>query len=274
MFSKWFKYLKRTVLAIVLILLCSAETSAQIDINRFNFSVDYENFDTDWLSQNDRTMFALGSEFHLNEVFSVEAYYRRDLNGWQAYSHPYFGASVYGLNPAYKWGHMGQDLYIGMRVYPLDQWHSTALELRKKYNTGFYVSMGRGIYNYKYRGFRMEVYQSAIVDSITGIPNYTTDSAYVHRTAFNINQWGPQFGFGWKQYHTRFIYTDLAIYANAYFRDNRSVTGWYINDPDDTSPPYNDEEYELALKHVETWARNGHGFLFKASIGINLDFRR
>lgn len=219
-------------------------------------------------------MFAAGSEFHLNEVFSLETYYREDRDGWVPYSHPYFGSSIYGLNPMHKWGTMGQDLYIGLRVYPLDQWHSTAIDLRKKYNTGFYASIGRGLYRYRYRGFKMEVYQSAVVDSITGIPNYTTDSAFVHRTAFDLNQWGPQFGFGWKMFHSKYVYTDVAIYANAYMRDNRKVTGWFINDPDDISPPYNWDDYSLALDHVETWARNGYGFLFKASIGINLDFKR
>ena len=75
-------------------------------------------------------------------------------------------------------------------------------------------------------------------------------------------------------FHSKYVYTDIAIYANAYFRDNRRIHGWYVNDPDDMSPPYNDEEYQLALDHVKFWAKNGHGFLFKASLGINLDIKR
>ena len=274
MFKIYLNYLKLYYILIVIFAILPIQTYSQIQINRFNVSVDYENFDNDWLSQNNRTMFAFGSELHLNEVFSAELYYREDRNGWIPYSHPYFGSSVYGLNPKYKWGTMGQDAYVGVRVYPIEQWHSTAFELRKKYNTGFYISFGSGGYMYKYRGYRMEVYQSAIVDSITGIPNYSTDSAYVHRAAFNVRQWGPQFGFGWKQFHTKYLYTDIGIYSNAYMRENRTVTGWFINDPDDMSPPYVQDDYYIALDHVKCWTRNGHGFLFKASLGINLDIKR
>ena len=247
---------------------------ASYEINRFNFSFDYQNFDTDWLSLGDRNMLAVGSELHLNEIFSVEAYYRQDRNGWVPYSHPYFGDDVYGLNPLYKWGTIGEDAYLGIRLYPYEQWHSSALELRKKYNTGFYVSFGTGVYQYEWKGYRIETFSSAIVDSSNGVINYQTDSAFIHRNGFRINQWGPQFGMGWKQFHTRYIYTDISIYTNAYMRDNRSVTGWYLNDERASNPPYRQEEWEVALDHVEYWAKNGHGWLFKASIGINLDIRK
>lgn len=274
MFSKTLTYTKKLIIAIAVILLNTVQSHGQIQVNRFNFSVDYENFDTDWLSQGDRTMYAFGSEFHLNEIFSVEAYYRNDKNGWRAYSHPYFGNDIYGLHPSIKWGVMGEDAYIGVRLYPYEQWHSSALELRKKYNTGFYVSFGQGVYQYEWKGYRMESFTSAIVDSTTGMVNYSTDSVYLHRNGFRITQWGPQFGFGWKQFHTKYLYTDISLYTNAYMRDQRRVTGWYQNDERSSNPPYIPEEWDLAMDHVEFWAKNGHGWLFKASIGINLDIKR
>lgn len=241
-------------------------------IDRFNFGWDYENTQIQGLLDNtDRRQYSFTSEFNLNEVFSIDLWYHKDIDGWVPYKHPYFGASVSGLSPYHKWGDMNQTLYGGLRIYPIDQWHSESLKIRHKKNTGFYFALGKQITQYEHKGFRLDVFSSYVTDSITNITYPILDSTFIHYAGFKVIQWGTQFGFGWKQFHSRYVYTDIGIFSNAYFRDNRIVTGWFVNDPDDSDPPYIQEEFDLGLDHIRTWARNGPGFVFRATIAINLD---
>lgn len=246
---------------------------ATYTIDQFSFSLDYGNTRIPWLDNGERRQISGGTEFKLNDIFSLEGYVNHDIDGWRPYSNMYLGASVKGLNPAYKWGHMNTDWYAGIRLYPYEQWHSESIRIRHKTLAGMYVSFGRAQAVYKNRGFLMELWQSWAQDSATGQMFPQTDSAFLHYSHLKIVQWGPQFGFGWKQFHNRYVYTDIAIYTNAYWRDNRRATGYYVNDPDSNQPPYNPDDWDMLLKSAEFWARNGYGFYLKASIGINLDFQ-
>lgn len=243
-------------------------------IDRFNFSLDYGNTRLPILDNGTRRQISGQFEFKLNEMFSLEAYVNRDIDGWRPYSNGYFGAPVVGLNPIYKWNHINTETYIGIRLYPYEQWHSESIRVRHKDLAGWYVSFGHAESFFKNRGFLLEMYQGWRLDSITNTMYPVTDSSFIHYANYKIRQWGPSFGFGWKQFHNQFMYTDIAIYSNAYWRDNRVVTGSYFNDPDSNSPPYNPEDWEYALRQVKFWAKNGYGFFFKASIGINLDFKQ
>lgn len=261
-------------------LLTTAAATAQshkIDsysIDRFNFSLDYGNTRIPMLDNGIRRQISGQFEFKLNNVFSFETYINHDIDGWRPYYNGYFGAPIVVLNKSYKWNHINTDYYAGIRLYPYDQWHSESIRVRHKTLAGFYVSFGRAVSNFKNRGFLLEHYQGWQLDTITNTMYPVTDSSFIHYANYKIRQWGPSFGFGWKQFHNQFLYTDIAIYSNAYWRDNRRVTGSYYNDPDSYNPPYKQEEWEEALRSVNFWAKNGYGFFFKASIGINLDFKR
>lgn len=234
--------------------------------------MDYGNTRLPWLDNGYRRQISGGFEFNINDVFSWEGYVNHDIDGWRPYGNSYLGASVRGLNQHMKWGHMNTDWYTGIRLYPYEQWHSESIRIRHKAPAGMYVSFGRAAAVFQNRGYKLETWSSWATDTTTNTMYPRTDSSFIHYTYLKIRQWSPQFGFGWKQYHNRYIYTDIAIYSNAYWRDNRKVTGYYDNDPRSSQPPYNEEDWNLLLKSAEFWARNGYGFYLKASIGINLDF--
>ena len=245
----------------------------QIAINKLNFSVDYNNLSVpNFINSSDRVQYGLGMEVGINDVFSWEAYGLFDFDGYMPYRNVALGAGIGDFSKHAKWSSRNVLGYVGMRAYPIEQWSSSDLRIRYKDNKGFYVSGGYGVTMYSRRNFHLETWQSAIVDS-SGVVNYSTDSVFMHTNSFNVLQRGMQFGFGYKLFQSPSMYTDVAVYTEAYMRDSRRVWGSYQRDPDG-GIYFDDDLWQQALNSVEYWAKNGRGFIVKLSIGVNLDIKR
>lgn len=245
----------------------------QIAINKLNFSFDYNNLRVpNFINSSERTQYAGQFEYVISDMFSAEVYGVRDLDGYSPYRNAMLGDGVKGLNPMYKWSDKNCILYGGLRVYPYEQWRSMDPEIRYKDAKGFYFAFGYGGEWYTRRNYHFEVHQRSLVDSL-GIPQTVIDSSFVHYNTYHIFQRGVQFGFGYKLFQSKLMYTDVGLYSNAYMRNNRNVQGYYVKDSDGGTY-YTPEEWEYVLNVIEEWAKNGRGFWVRMSVGINLDIRK
>ena len=242
-----------------------------LPINKFSIYLDYNNLDINKWDYKDEPFYTAGIEIGFTETFSMDIGGSFEGNGYMAFPYnPGIGAG--GLKN-WKYSNTNQTGWAMLRCYPADQWHSESLRIRHKENYGFYFALGYSASLYKRRNLVIESHTRVIDDPINGGQMYV-DSSLFHYNGYNITQWGQNFGVGWKQYHNRFIFTDIGIYSDVYRRDNRIVKGWQIADPRRTDPePYiPQEDWDAWVESIDIWARNGKGLIFRAKVGINLDF--
>ena len=69
---------------------------------------------------------------------------------------------------------------------------------------------------------------------------------------FTLMQWGMNFGVGWRQYHSKFLYTDFGVYTDAYRRENRTIASEYVNVMGDQI--VSDQFFDSFIQTVKTYA--------------------
>ena len=256
-----------------LLLMCNL-AYAQMKPKDWSIAWDYRTTEQSILTGGDRKQVGGNIEYSINEMFTLELQYNRDQDGFA----PYRGVIGYGVKDlnGHRYSHLLQDAYLGIRLYPAENYHSQALSLRDKNNYGFYISMGYALQHFQRHNYNIETYTSSIVDSITSMPIYRTDSAFIHYNGFNITQWGMNFGVGWKQYHSKYVYTDISVYSNVFRPQNRRVEGYLQLDPDrEQQLPFISQSFwDDYIGLIDVFAKNGKGFVLHASIGVNLDIRK
>lgn len=260
-------------LVLPLLLICSnIFAQLRVPVDRFNFYIDYNNLDlAEWYGESD--LYTLGSEIGLTELFSLDLGGAFEGDGRADFAFdPGLGAG--GLQ-GWKYSNTSHRGWAMLRLYPVEQWHSESLRIRHKENYGVYFAIGYGASFYNRRNLVIESLTRVIIDDATGEQLFV-DSSLFHYNGYSILQWGQQFGVGWKQYHNRYIYTDIGLMTDAYRRRNRRVTGWRIDDPRRQQDGYylDDQLWNKILESVETWGRNGKGLIVTARIGVNLDIRK
>lgn len=264
----------RTLAALTLLALT---TRAQIQIDRIHLFLDYGNTVTGIVEQVEQRKYGGGFEVRINSMFTWEGYYQFDGDGYSPFRYSL------GLPAGDAWGNRFNRVYrsgyTGLRLYPAENYHSQALSLRRKKNYGWYFSFGYAFSDYTRREFALETESQPVYDD-DGNPYINSDGSIVQQTvvtgfdkfSVGVFQWGQNFGFGWKQYHSKYMYTDFGVYSEAFFRENRKVRNSYtIIQGDGIVPQDYWEEY---LEFFNDFTKNGRGFVIRANIGINLDFRR
>lgn len=251
----------------------------QIKLDRLNLGVDYGQVKTGLFSLEDQRRFALQGEYVINRVFSVESYYHFDGDGYA----PYYRALGYGANGVWgrRFSHTYKDAYVGIRVYPEENYHSTALNLRRKKGYGFYASFGWRASLYNRHEFLIEETYGPVYDQ-NGDPILYDDGTVYQQLidvkydqfGLGLAQWGINFGCGWKQYHNKYLFTDMGVYSNVFRPDNRVHSGYYFADPDADAPIVPEEFWDTWVDAFGRGAKNGRGFEIRTTIGVNLDFRK
>lgn len=239
-------------------------------VNKFNFYLDYQNTHYGWWDYgDDNRHITFGGELLLNKMFSVEGGYSYDGNGYMPFSGN-FGMGAGGYL-GYKFDNIQQDAWMMIRLYPYEQFHSESIRIRHKDNYGFYFAMGYSLSNYRRRNVQAESHSTIITDPTTG-EQYIYERHFLHYNGYRITQWGQQFGFGWKQFHNRFVYTDIGMFSDVFRKKNRNIVGWRIPDSSLNGEQYIPDEYwDYYMYVLENFSKNGRGFIFRAMIGINLD---
>lgn len=263
---------------LALCVLMGLMSQAQIKVRDLNFSWDYTNIHTGTFNQTSKRGFAAGFEKNLNKAFSIESYYNFEANGYSPYMYR-IGAGAGGWN--HKYDHTYQDLYVGIRCYPLDNYHSQALALRNKEPYGFYFAYGYRASKYSRYEFALDETWGPTYDDMgnpvmndDGSVRQSLQTVQFDQFGFTLTQWGVNFGCGWKQYHSKFVYTDIGVYSDVFSRENRYTTDYYIKDQDFADPIVPEIHWEHFVEGVQSFAKNGQGFEIRTMIGINLDFRK
>jgi len=244
---------------------------AQVKARDVSIGIDYSHLYTGTWNNIERRGFALSGEYAINDMFSAEVYYSFDGNGYAPFSYA-VGTGVDGF-----WGrrfsHIYQDAYIGGRLYPIDNFHSQALALRNKEPYGFYFAYGWRMSHYQRHEFLLEEnYGWRDNDGDGEYDEQYLESVQFDRFGYNLTQWGVNFGAGWKQYHSKFMYTDMSIYSDVY--TGREINYYYDTDDDFGQSIVPQVWYGDFIDFVESVAKNGQGIELRLIIGINLDFRK
>jgi len=252
-------------------------SNGQIKLRDFSFGIDYNNTSLGVWNYQERRRLGVMGEMNLTDMFSTEVYYYFDGDGYAPYTYT-LGA---GLNRDWGGGRFDriyQEGYAGMRMYPLDNFHSQALALRNKEPYGVYVSYGYRVSLYNRNEFGLRTSSQPVLDD-NGDYVTNDDGSVLNQNVvdnfdtwgYTLAQWGVNFGVGWKQYHNKFIYTDLGVYSSAFMK--RQVTSsWYAVHIGDRI--WSEEVYDDFIRTVETYSKNGRGFELRMILGINLDFRK
>lgn len=247
----------------------------QLHPHKLSLNIDAGTPMQTWLDGSEGYSFVSGVEYSINDVFSIEGMYNYDKDNYRAFSNDYgLGASQASRYEPYS--NLYQEGYIGIRLYPEENYHSQALNLRRKKNYGWYFSFGYGGYSYKRKNYNFEHYQHNEWDTTLNQNIVHTDSVFLHKHGYTIRNRGVQFGFGWKQYHSKFYYTELGVQSSAYVRENRATSFWKEEDPRRTqiTPYYRDDLWDNYTDHVGFFSKNGRGLFLRFTLGVNLDLRR
>ena len=261
------------LISLTLCALLSLSTSGQVKLERLNASLDY-NTGIQTLLDNEKGYGLTGSlEYALSDNFSAELLYYRDRDNYLGFAFD-AGLPAADYNRSYKYSYWTDEAAVMARFYPAEQYHSRSQALRHKVTSGFYFSYGFAVLQYNRVNVNIETFRSAVVDS-TGQPVYAYDSIFHHYHGYKIRMHGSQFGFGIKQHHSKWGYTDVKLMSSAYFDRTKKLSIWYREDPQRGNPnPYYPEvdraNYE---RFIETLSRNGRGLVLTVSVGINIDPR-
>jgi len=251
--------------------------SGQIQLRDFSIGFDYNNSSAGVWNQSERRRLGLNSEMALNDVFSLETSYYFDGNGYAPFTYS-LGAPLYKNWGGYKFNRIYQEAYVGMRMYPVDNFHSQALALRNKEPYGVYVSYGFRAAHYMRREFGITTETNPVLDA-NGNPVLNDDGSVLQVTttadynywSFTTAQWGVNFGAGWKQYHTKFVFTDLGVYSSV-FMNKAVLTQTYAVVQGERI--WSEQFMDAYFGAVHDYLKNGRGIELRCTVGINLDFRK
>ena len=253
-----------------MLLLCLSLT-AQVKLERCGLALDYNTGVQTFLDKEKGYQLTTSAEYVCSDLFSVEAIYCRDRDNFLAFSFD-SGLPVADINRRYRYSSKIDEFFLMGRLYPIENYHSQSLALRHKKAQGFYLSLGYGVLRYQRTNINLEVFDRVEVDT-TGFPRQVLDSAFVHYHGYTLLMHGTQFGFGFKQHHNKYFYSDVKLHSSAYRHDSKNLSTWYVEDDDrnQASPYYlNRIDYE---RFITTLSRNGRGFVLTISVGINIDPR-
>jgi hypothetical protein len=266
-------------LLLSLLLLVSLAGGAQIKPKNYSIGIDYGNSKSglfDNQARKDRQI-GIQVEYTLNRMFSVEFYTNTDVNGYYQYSYAYGYGAAGILNT--RFDHFYTTNYVGGRLYFEENYHSTAISLRNKKNYGWYLSYGYRFDHYRRNEYLMTTASEPVLDQngdyILNSDGSILTSIVVDRFdtfGYDIYMGGVNFGVGWKQFHSKWMYSDMGFYSSAFFRDNIKVKGYYHQHMERRIIP--EPFWNSALEAIEGAAKNGKGFEARIIIGFNLDIRR
>lgn len=272
--ARWIRFL----LPVLLIFSGFSQLRAQakFDINQFSFYTNYNairipNGFNDNLDEG--YAWNLGSEIQFADYWSLNLYHFRDYDGYQQLTVPVWGAPLSYYDARIPWASRYTENYAMIRLYTESNYYSKSSELRNKDLYGFYFSFGYGVQTFNARYWSSEDFVEEYINA-DGDNDFRINS-YIDKVDIFILDRGTQFGAGFKNFHTQYVYTDIMLLSSAYSRDFRIINS-------SVSPDYrrvtNDDPLDIdqlqgdALTHV--WARNGRGLMLNICIGINLDFYR
>ena len=249
---------------------------AKLDINQFSFYTNYNairipNGFNDNLDEG--YAWNLGSEIQFADYWSLNLYHFRDYDGYQQLTVPIWGAPLSYYDARVPWASRYTENYGMIRLYTESNYYSKSSELRNKDLYGFYFSFGYGVQTFNARYWSSEDFVEEYINA-DGDNDFRINS-YIDKVDIFILDRGTQFGAGFKNFHTQYVYTDIMLLSSAYSRDFRIINS-------KVSPDYrritNDDPLDIdqlqgdALTHV--WAKNGRGLMLNICVGINLDFYR
>ena len=260
-------------LLVVLLLTLSVPAFSQIAVDRFSFFTNYNgikipNGFND--SYHEGLAWNFGSELQLEKHWSFTLFHQRDYDGYQQLGVPVWGAPLAYYDVRVPWATRYMETFAMVRLYTESNYYSKSYDLRHKDLYGFYFSMGLGIQGFEGRYWSSENFVSEYINDL-GEPDFRVES-YIDRYEVTVSDWATQFGVGFKNFHTKWVYSDVMLLSSAYSRDNRRISSSIIPD---SRRQANDDPLEIdqaereALTYV--WAKNGRGILVLVSIGINLD---
>lgn len=265
-------------MGLLLLVLLAPLLHAQIKVSSFNFTVDYNNTSFGVWNQSERLRVSSGMELSISDLFSWEAKYSFDGNGYTPFTYS-LGNSYYNFWGGNPYNRIYNDLYTGMRIYPIDNYHSQAIQLRNKKNYGFYFAYGYRVSVYNRYEFGLEYVSEPVIDA-NGNQVLNDDGSVVMQSSvekfdtwrWSLYQWGVNFGCGFKMYQSKYMYTDFGVYSDMFSTDNRMVTGHYSVNMDQRI--VSQQMWEEYLSIIESMAKNGRGIEVRMNIGINLDIKR
>lgn len=270
------KFVKNIIILLIIFAFSAFEAHSQIRIDNFSFYTNYNsvrvpNGFNDNLDEGYAWNF--GTEIQTANQWSVNLYHTRDYDGYQQLRVPVWGAPLSYYDSRVSWASRYTETFGMIRLYTESNYYSKSSELRNKDLYGWYFSVGYGVQTFDARYWSSEDFVEAYIDD-NGDSQFRINS-YIDRTNIFILDRGTQFGVGFKNFHTTFIYTDITLLSSAYTRDYRSINSYVIPDSRriaNDDPLDLDQEQGEALTHV--WARNGRGILVNICVGINLDFKK
>lgn len=260
-------------------MLLSVLCTGQINPKNYSIGFDYGNSKTgmfDNRPQEDRRI-GIQGEYTINRMFSAEVYWNAETNGYFPYGYAYgYGAGGFWGS---KYDHIYTTTYVGGRLYFEENYHSTAISLRNKKNYGWYLSYGYRFDHYKRNEYLITTGSEPVYDQ-NGNPILNSDGSVLMTTfverfdtfGYEIYMRGVNFGVGWKQFHSKWMYSDMGFYTSAFRRDNITVSPYYHQHKDLRIIP--EPFWNAAMDAVQGAAKNGRGFEARIIIGFNLDFRR
>jgi hypothetical protein len=254
----------------------STPLHAQISIDRLSFSTNYNGVRIpNGFNQNqgEGVAWNAGFELEISNYWSVHLYHYQDYDGYQQLRVPVWGAPLSYYDSRVPWASRYTESFGMVRLYTESNYHSKSYDLRNKDLYGFYFSMGWSAQSYKSRYWSAEQFLSQYVND-NGEIDYRTEH-YIDRSEVFIIDRGIQFGGGFKNFHSKMVYSDIMLLSSAYTRDYRYIESNVIPDSRRLA---NGDPLNLDQANAEeltmVWARNGRGLLLNVSIGINLDIRR
>lgn len=268
--------LKRVYVLVFLWLLWSTPTHAQISIDRFSFNTNYNGiripngFNE---NQDEGLAWNAGIELELSDYWSVHLYHYHDYDGYQQLRVPVWGAPLPYYDARVPWASRYTESFGMVRLYTESNYYSKSYDLRNKDLYGFYFSMGWSMQTYKGRYWTAEQFLVEFIND-DGETDYKIDN-YIDRSEVFVVDRSVQFGAGFKNFHSKMVYSDIMLLSSAYTRDYRTIESYVFPD---SRRVINDDPLDLDQANSEAltmvWARNGRGLLLNVSIGINLDIRR
>ena len=278
MYNQSHRWLNIKQLLVVLFCIFSFQglSQAKLPIDAFSFYTNYNgvripNGFNDNLD--DGYAWNFGSEIQTANQWSVNLYHTRDYDGYQQLGVPIWGAPLSYYDSRVSWASRYTETFVMGRLYTESNYYSKSSELRNKDLYGWYFSVGYGVQTFDARYWSSEDFVETYIDD-NGDSQFRINS-YIDRTNIFILDRGTQFGFGFKNFHTTYMYSDIMLLSSAYTRDNRIINSDIIPDSRRIA---NDDPLDIdqvqgdALTRV--WARNGRGLLLHVCVGINLDFKR
>lgn len=211
----------------------------------------------------------IGLELQTTDNTSVVLYVYDDFDGYEQLRVPVFGAPLAFYDSRVPFSTRYTEYFVMGRLYTESNYTSLHPSLRTKDLYGLYFSYGFSMQSFTGNYWSLgEQFWDERPDGTEFLNNY------VDRSIAKITDKSMQFGFGMKNFHTKYVYSDVMFLSSAYRRDYRKVNTTYVGDPrrEANNDPWEVDD-EVNLERVNVWARNGRGILLLINIGINLDPR-